>query len=123
MKRTIRSAMSLLFFLCILTGCDPIYPIGSLKTTEIKSISKGETVNFEITYPNIGGSIVTGWKEQSVEIISGDDIVAVSGLSVTGIKTGTAVLKINAATVISEEAAEEGYKEKIYSTEVKITVE
>ena len=123
MRRRALSAISLLLFLSILTGCDPIYPIGTLKITEIESVPKGNTVNFEIIYPNTGGSIVTGWKEQNVEIINGDDIVAVSGFSITGKKSGTAVLRIYATTIISDEAVKAGYKEKIYSTEVKIIVE
>lgn len=59
-----------------------------------------------------------GWKNQSIEIIDSSDVVSASGLSVTGTKSGTATLKISAVTIISDGA----FEEKVYSTEVKVTV-
>lgn len=116
-------ATIMMFCLSMLVGCDPIYPPGELRVTKIAPLSQGDNINIEIIYPNNGGSIVLGWKDQNVEIVSGDDIVAVSGLSLTGIKTGTAIIKVNATTIISEEAAESGYEEKVYSTrEMEINV-
>lgn len=63
-----------------------------------------------------------GWKDQRIDIIQGEDIVTVSDLSVTGIKTGTALIRVSATTVISDEARESGYNEKEYWTEAEITV-
>lgn len=123
MKKTVIMATIMMFCLSILVGCDPIYPPGELRVTKIAPLSQGDNINIEIIYPNNGGSIVLGWEYQNIEIISGDDIVAVSGLSLTGIKPGTAIIKVNATTIISEEAAESGYEEKVYSTrEIEINV-
>lgn len=66
--------------------------------------------------------VVQDWKEQSVEIISGADIVAVSDLTITGLKSGIALIRVSATTIISDEASKEGYKEKVYSTEIEVEV-
>jgi hypothetical protein len=115
-KKVILILVFLLFLSIPLTGCDPIYPIGTLKVVKPGTISPGSSVDIEIIYPP--NSIrVGGWKNQNIEIIKGDDIVAVSGLTITGISKGTAKIKVSATTVVPE-----GYEEKIYSTELKITV-
>lgn len=121
-KRVLLTAISLLFCLGIFTGCDPIYPPGKLKVAKIETLSQGTTVGIEIIYPNTGGSIVLGWKDQNAEIINGNDIVAVSGLSITGLKPGTSLIKVNATTIISNEANTAGHKEKVYSAEIEIKV-
>lgn len=117
-------AISFLFSICLLlfTGCDPIYPTGKLKVREIEPFDLGTSADIDILYPNTGGSIVLGWKDQRIDIIQGEDIVTVSDLSVTGIKTGTALIRVSATTVISDEARESGYDEKEYWTEAEITV-
>ena len=66
---------------------------------------------------------VLDWKDQSVEVLKGEDIIDVSDLTITGLKPGKALIKVNATTVISEEAAQQGYDEKVYSTEVELRVE
>ena len=105
-----------------MTGCDPIYPTGELRVEKMQPLSQGASMNIEIIYPNTGGSIVLGWKEQYVEIISGDDIISVSGLTITGLKSGVASIKVSATTVISDEDIASGHEEKVYSvvTEVKV---
>ena len=105
-----------------MTGCDPIYPTGELRVEKMQPLSQGASMNIEIIYPNTGGSIVLGWKEQYVEIISGDDIISVSGLTITGLKSGVASIKVSATTIISDEDIASGYEEKVYSvvTEVKV---
>ena len=110
--------------LCLISlfGCDPIYPIGNIKVSRIGSIPVGETVDVEILYPNTGGSIVFGWEEQNIIIVSGDDVISISGLAITGIKAGTAVIQVCAKTVISEEAQKQGYEAKVYSIEIKVKV-
>ncbi len=109
--------------LCVLVGCDPTYPPGKLKVANIDPISQGETITIDIIYPNEGGTIVFGWKDQNVEILSGGEFLSVSGLSITGITTGSASIRVNATTVISDEAAKSGYEEKVYSIVLTITVE
>lgn len=121
-KRVIWIVTLLLTGVCIMTGCDPIYPTGELRVEKMQPLSQGASMNIEIIYPNTGGSIVLGWKEQCVEIISGDDIISVSGLTITGLKSGVASIKVSATTIISDESFAAGYEEKVYSvvTEVKV---
>lgn len=123
MKRAILLISLLLTGLYIMTGCDPVYPTGELRVEKMQPLSPGDSANIEIIYPNIGGSIVLGWKEQCVEIISGDDIISVSGLTITGLKSGTASIKINATTIISDESFASGYGEKVYSIVMEVKVE
>ena len=122
-KRIIISVLLLICCSVVLAGCDPIYPPSKLKVEKIEAISQGSTIDIKIIYPNTGGSIVLGWKEQSIEIVEGKEIVSVSGLSITGIKPGTARIKVNATTVISDETATAGNEEKVYSVEIEVNVE
>lgn len=96
--------------------------IANLQIEKIEDLSIGESVEIKISYPNSGGSIVIGWKDQTVEIIEGAEIIEISGLTVKGLKAGTAVIRVSATTVISEIALEQGEEEKIYSTTAQITV-
>ena len=82
-KKVILILVFLLFWSIPLTGCDPIYPTGTLKVVKPGTLSPGSSVDIEIIYPNSGGSIVCGWKDQNIEIIKGEDIIAVSGLTIT----------------------------------------
>ena len=106
----------------MLTGCDPIYPTGTLKVVKPRTLSQGSSVDIEIIYPNTGGSIVYDWKDQNIEIIKGEEFIAVSGLTITGISKGTAQIKVNVTTVISDDASQNGYEERVYTTKLKITV-
>lgn len=121
MKGKVILLISLLICLVALTGCDPIYPPGEIKVENME-LTQGASADIWIKYPYEGGSIVVDWKDQTAEIISGDDIVSVSGLTVTGLKPGTALLKVSATTVITDEAAEQGFEERVYSTEIEIVV-
>lgn len=123
MKKVI--LISLVLCLCcivLLTSCDSIYPMGNLKVKNVGTLSPGESVEIEITYPDEGGAIVWGWKDQCLEIISGEDVISVSGLTITALKQGTAEIKVSATTVISEISAEQGHEEKEYSTEITVKV-
>ncbi len=123
MKKTvIMQTLLLLILSCILTGCDPIYPTDKLKVEKIGSISQGSSAEIKIIYPNTGGTVVEGWKDQSIEILSGDDIISVSGLTVTGLKPGTAKIEVKAVTVINDENKSSGHEEKIYSASAEIKV-
>ena len=113
---------SCIFFiiLCvsILAGCEYHYPPENLKVSKIKALSVGETVEIELLYPNTGGSKVSGWKNQYIEIISGEDIICSDGLSVTALKAGTATLKIKATTTLFDDAISDGFEEREYSTDI-----
>ena len=113
----------LLLGLTLLTSCDPVFPLGNLKVEQIGTIAQGSSADIQIVYPNIGGSIVKDWRDQKAEIIEGDDIVAISGLTVTGLKPGTARIRVSAVTVLIEEAVAEGKEEKEYFAEIVIKVE
>lgn len=118
----------IVIFLCLcilsnnLIGCEPLYPLGDLEISPITSLAPGESVEIEFLYPD-GGISVSGWKDETVEIVTGADVIEVSGYTVTGLKPGTAVIKVEATTVLTEGAVKEGDEERVYSTEVKIEVE
>ena len=116
--------MVILIGLCLSTliGCDPVYPSGELEVNKVEPISIGDSIDIEIIYPNTEDSAVTGWKNQNVEIISGRDIVSGSGLTLTGIKSGTARVKVNATTIITYLGVELEEDERVYSKEVDIRV-
>lgn len=122
MKKILSIVIVLLICLNAFCSCDPKYPPGNLKIEKIEDLSIGESVEIKIIYPNSGGSVVLDWKDQNVEITEGADIIEISGLTVKGLKAGTAVIRVSATTVISEFALEQGFEEKIYSTTAKITV-
>ena len=111
----------LLICLIILTSCDPIYPLGKLKVEKIPVLSIGDSSEIKIVYPD-GGLVVDGWKNQTVEIIEGPDIIAVSNLTITALNSGTALIKVSATTVISDELLNSGNEERQYITYVEIKV-
>ncbi|MBQ9468017.1 MAG: hypothetical protein IJU52_03320 [Clostridia bacterium] len=121
-KGVVLSAVLLMIGMFLFCACDPVYPPGELKA-EAGPLTQGASDGIHITYPNIGGTVVCGWKNQNAEIIDGSDIVSIDGLTVTGLKPGTARIKVSAATVLSEVSAAEGYTEKVYSAEINVKVE
>lgn len=121
-KKNLAFTIVLLFCLFLFNSCDPIYPTGKLKVEPIGTLSQGESTEVKIIYPNTGGSIVLGWKNEIIEIVTGTEIINVSELNITGLKAGTAKIKVSATTIISKEAAESGSVEKIYSAEIEIKV-
>ena len=106
----------LLLFLVVFTGCDPRFPSENIKIVPIETLNQGDTVDVKIVYP-IYKSIFfkLEWKEQNIEILSGNDIINVSDLSITGLKSGTALIKISAIGYF-------GPQEKVYKTEIEIKV-
>lgn len=124
-KRALLPVAILLIGICLLTACDPKYPLGNIKVENVESISQGKTAKMKIVYP-ADSIFVSEWKDISVEIIEGEDIIEVSDegsdFMITGLKPGTALIKVSATTVISEEAKEDGNEERVYSTEAEITV-
>ena len=111
----------LVICLLILTSCDPIYPLGKLKVEKIPVLSIGDSIEIKIVYPD-DGLIVEGWKNQTVEIIEGSGIIDVSDLIITALNSGTALIKVSATTVISEELLNSEYEERQYTTYVDIKV-
>jgi hypothetical protein len=108
-------------FLFLLSGCDPIYPMGKLRVEPFNSIKVGEVNEIRIKYPT--GSIgVIGWKDQTIEIVSNSNVISVSGLMITGIEAGTATIKVSATTILAKGAYDDGHEERIYSVQMKITV-
>lgn len=123
MKVRFELIMLCIIFLAVsLIGCDPKYPPGDLKVEHIETMSVGDSVAVEIVYPNTGGSFVTGWKDEKIEIIDGDSIVSADGLTITALEKGNATIEVSATTVISEEASKDN-EERVYSTVVEIKVE
>ena len=121
-KRLFLIAVFLIF--CGLTAsCDTVFPMGNIRAIiEPNPLVQGTTADIEIIYPNTGGTFVHGWKDHNAEVIDGADIVKVSGLSVTGLKSGEALIRVSTTTIISEVAIMEGYEERVYSVDITIRV-
>ena len=118
MKRNILIFIAFLVFcLGMLAGCDPVFPEGDLEVAPLSILAQGTSVKIEIIYPPTHDSIffTFGWKDQNIEIVNGTDVVAVSGLTITGLKPGTALIRVNATTFCGEQ-------EGVYSTEVEVQV-
>lgn len=89
--------MAALLLLCMipLVGCDPVIPLDNIEAIySPKPLTQGTTAQIEITYPETDGTAVVKWTDQKVEIINGGDIVDVYGLSITGLKPGRALLRV-----------------------------
>ena len=124
MKKKMRLLVVLLpILLILLAGCDPMFPLGNIRVEKIKVLSSGEAIDIKISYPNTGGSLVRGWKDQNIEIVDGDDIISADGLTITALRPGTAKIKVNATTVLLDSTLDKGHEERVYSTEVTVNVE
>jgi len=121
MKRKIGLISGLVVLMVFLSGCDPKYPPGNLKTEPIHSIEVGESFEIKLIYPT-GGLFVIGWKNQRIEVTSNPEIISVSGLTFTGLKSGSATIKITATTVLDDYSYQNGEKEIDYSVSAKIIV-
>ena len=95
MKKTFFTVLIVLLCLSIFVGCDPVLPTENISVDyNPKPLTQGTSAEIEITYPDTTGTPIVEWTDQKVEIIDGSDIVEVSGLTIKGLKTGKAVLKI-----------------------------
>ena len=122
MKKTIFVILVLLFCMSIFIGCDPVLPTDSIAADyEPKPLVQGASANIEITYPDTTGTAIVGWTDQKIEIVKGDDIVQVSGLTITGLKPGKAVLQIE----VKANCAYNGtvIDKPVFSTELEVEVE
>lgn len=95
MKKTFFTVLIILLCLSIFVGCDPVLPTENISVDyNPKPLTQGTSAEIEITYPDTTGTPIVEWTDQKVEIIDGSDIVEVSGLTIKGLKTGKAVLRI-----------------------------
>jgi hypothetical protein len=101
----------------MLVGCEPRFPSGNIRVADLGSLSQGDSFDVEIIYPSAGWT-VHEWKDQKIEVIEGDDIIGVSGLTITGLNSGNARVRVSATTVQTG-----GSIERVYSTEVRIKAE
>jgi len=120
-RKTILNACVVIIAL-LLSGCDPKYPPEKLRIEKIYPLSVGEIVEVELIYPYDGGSMVIGWKDQSIKIITNDNVISVSGLIVTAIGKGTTTIEISATTVLTDESYTSGNSDKVYKVVSKIYV-
>ena len=98
-KKILCLFVPLLFGLVMFAGCDPVLPDkGITATIEPNPLPQGTSALIHIVYPDTKNTAVENWNDPGVSIVSGHDIVAVNGLSVTGLKPGTAALKIKVTT-------------------------
>lgn len=122
MKR-VKSFIAALMFILLLfaVGCDPVLPTENIAADyEPKPLIQGASADIEIIYPDTTGTPIVKWTDQKVEIIEGNDIVEISGLKITGIKPGKAVLKIE----VKANCAYNGVviDKPVFSTELKVEV-
>ncbi len=121
-KRAILMGILVLFSLSMLAGCDPVLPTENIVADyEPRPLIQGTSADIEIVYPNTDGTPIVKWTDQRVEIIKGNDIVEVSGLTITGLKSGKAVLKIE----VKANCAYMGIviDKPLFATELEVVVE
>jgi len=95
--KTLAMVVVAVLALGMLGGCDPAHPADSIEATySPHPLSPGQSATIDIEYPSSKDVSVSKWSDQSVAIVSGEDIVEVSGLTVTGVSPGTAVLHVQA---------------------------
>ena len=93
MKKTI--IILCVFILLSLSSCDPVLPNENISAECTPNpLTVGETAEISVKYPDISNTAIKSWEQPNITIISGDDIVSVSGLSVTGLEKGKATLRI-----------------------------
>lgn len=96
-KRVVALLVLILSGSSFLTGCDPVLPSENIQAVySPQPINLGGTAIVEIVYPETDGTAVVEWTDARIEILQGDDILEVSGLTLKGLKAGQAVLKVEA---------------------------
>ncbi len=124
-KRKMRLFM-IAFCLISMTACDSDFPLKPLRVEyEPNPLPVGISTEVKITYPD-DGILPIVWKNQNIKIVKGGDVLEVSGLTIKGIKPGTAVISVEAAAVpAGEEPAivrDETEEEKKYTTKIEVKV-
>jgi hypothetical protein len=121
MKRQSLLMGLLVVLLILLTGCDPIYPLGKLKIEALHALDIGDTIEIKLIYPS-GGIGIIEWRNQTIEVINNPNVISVSGLQITGVEPGTATIKISATATLEKDVNDSESKEIVYSVLAKITV-
>lgn len=120
-SRVLITIMLLFFSMSMLTGCDPKLPAANIAANYTPNpLTHGSSADIEIIYPNTDGTAVVKWTHQDVEIISGSDVVEVSGLSITGLQPGTAILRVSVRANCSFMGLI--IDKPVFSTELKVEV-
>ena len=93
--RHVLLTLALLFCIGTLTGCDPVMPSDNIEAVFTqKPLIQGASADVDILYPDTDDTAIVGWSGQSVEILEGEDVVEVSGLTITALKPGNATLEV-----------------------------
>jgi len=106
-----------------LVGCDYAYPQRGIRVERIGALSVGDTTEIKINYPS--ALRIFGWGDENIEILDGEDVIAVSDLTIVALVPGTAQIRVNAtATVLVSEGTDPHrvYEEWIYYVELYVTV-
>ncbi|MBO4870183.1 MAG: hypothetical protein J6330_03350 [Clostridia bacterium] len=122
MRKTFFMILISLFCLSVFYGCDPVLPTENIVAVyEPNPLIQGSSADIEIIYPDTTGTPIVEWTDQKVEVINGNDIVEVSGLKITGLKPGKAVLKVE----VKANCAYGGIviDKPVFSTELEVEVE
>lgn len=108
--------------LVMLAGCDPAVGFhGKIKADyEPKPLTQGSSANIVIDYLEFSH---LKWTNQNVEIIDGHDVVEVTGLTITGLKKGTALVKVEATAYTPVPVLFFIGADSVISTELEIVVE
>ena len=122
MKKLFFAVLISIFCFSIFTGCDPVLPTENITAVcEPNPLIRGTSADIEIVYPDTTGTPIVEWTDQKVEITTGNDIVEVSRFTVTGLKPGKAVLKIE----VKANCAYFGIviDKPVFTTELEVEVE
>jgi hypothetical protein len=94
-KRIFVMSVFLLFCLSIFTGCSPVLPNENIRADYTPNpLVQGASAEIEITYPDTVDTSVVRWVNPWAVILSGEDVISISGLTVTGLNPGTAMLRV-----------------------------
>lgn len=95
-KRVIFVCLSIITFLLFVTSCDPVLPDESIEVVCSKNpVSVGESLDIQIIYPDTADTAIVEWTEPVIKVLQGEDVISINGMSVTGIKTGTATISVS----------------------------
>ncbi len=100
LKTRIGMITVLLACLMIFVACDPVVPEGRIEASLLPdTLNIGEIGIIEITYPDTEGTEVVSWSDQQIEIVSGEDIIEVDGLTIKGIEKGSAFVVVTVKAI------------------------
>jgi hypothetical protein len=122
MKVKLFLVFSLIIFMIIFAGCDSeLHLFGRINASyEPHPVTQGETANVVIDYGEFAN---LRWTNQMVTIINGNDIVDVSGLTITALQPGTALLRVEATGHTQYPIFIFITEKQTFSTELEVIVE